>query len=187
MAVSCGTRSRPRMASLIEVASSFWRNAAPHWTAQRRSPRRSRAMGRSSTAARRPEEPSRCQGRACLRAFMVRPWSDSALTSRPLSLVPDGRRAASAGRQVVGHERHSTRSTWPSPGGPDYPARGRAVCGHGQAAVHCPSPKPPTQSPCPGCERWYDLHDELHMELRCKPWEWPCVVRRAGSARALPA
>ena len=51
----------------------------------------------------------------------------------------------------------------------------------------CPSPKPPTQSPCPGCERWYDLHAELHVELRCKPWEWPCVVRqsrkRAGSTR----
>ena len=66
------------------------------------------------------------------------PLSGSVSTSRPLSLVPDGRRAAWAGRQVVGHERHSTRSTWPSPGGPDYPARGRAVFGHGQAAVHLP-------------------------------------------------
>jgi hypothetical protein len=74
---------------------------------------------------------------AC-RAFIVRTLSGSVSTSRPLSLVPDGRRAASAGRQVVGHKRHSTRSTWPSPGGPDYPARGRAVCGHGQAAVHLP-------------------------------------------------
>jgi hypothetical protein len=49
----------------------------------------------------------------------------------------------------------------------------------------CPSPKPPTQGPCPGCQQWYDLHDELHRELGCKPWEWPCVARqspkRAGS------
>jgi hypothetical protein len=43
----------------------------------------------------------------------------------------------------------------------------------------CPSPKPPTQSPCPSCERWYDLNNELHIELHCKPWEWPCVVRRS--------
>jgi hypothetical protein len=49
----------------------------------------------------------------------------------------------------------------------------------------CPSPKPPTQSTCPGCEHWYDLHDELHRELGAKPWEWPYVARqgpkRAGS------
>jgi hypothetical protein len=39
--------------------------------------------------------------------------------------------------------------------------------------------------PCAGCARWYDLHDELNDELRCEPWEWPCVARqspkRAGS------
>jgi hypothetical protein len=48
----------------------------------------------------------------------------------------------------------------------------------------CPPPSP-KRSPCPGCERWYDLHDELHWELQCNPWEWPCVARqspkRAGS------
>jgi hypothetical protein len=47
------------------------------------------------------------------------------------------------------------------------------------------APLSPTRSPCPGCARWFDLHNELHMELRGKPWEWPCVVRqspkRAGS------
>jgi hypothetical protein len=55
----------------------------------------------------------------------------------------------------------------------------------GRLRCTCPSPKPPTQSPCPGCTRWYDLHDDLHSELGCKPWEWPCVARqspkRAGS------
>jgi hypothetical protein len=48
----------------------------------------------------------------------------------------------------------------------------------------CPPPST-KRSPCPGCERWYDLHDELHWELQCNPWEWPCVARqspkRAGS------
>jgi hypothetical protein len=43
----------------------------------------------------------------------------------------------------------------------------------------CPSPKPPTREPCPGCARWYDLHEQLHTELRCKSWEWPCVARRS--------
>jgi hypothetical protein len=55
----------------------------------------------------------------------------------------------------------------------------------GKLRCTCPSPKPPTQSPCPGCRRWYDLHADLHVELGCKPWEWPCVARstpkRAGS------
>jgi hypothetical protein len=49
----------------------------------------------------------------------------------------------------------------------------------------CPSPKPPTQGPCPSCEAWYDLHDLLHTELNLAPWQWPCVARqspkRAGS------
>ena len=55
----------------------------------------------------------------------------------------------------------------------------------GRLRCTCPSPKPPTQSPCPGCTRWYDLHGDLHSELGCKPWQWPCVARqspkRAGS------
>lgn len=24
-------------------------------------------------------------------------------------------------------------------------------------------------------DRWWDVHNQLHEELRCKPWEWPCV------------
>ena len=48
------------------------------------------------------------------------------------------------------------------------------------------APPSPCRTLCPGCERWYDLHAELHAELGCKPWDWPCVARqspkRAGSA-----
>lgn len=51
----------------------------------------------------------------------------------------------------------------------------------GKLRCTCPQPKPPTHSPCPGCERWYDLHGELHVELGCKPWEYPCVVPKTPS------
>jgi hypothetical protein len=55
----------------------------------------------------------------------------------------------------------------------------------GRLRCTCPSPKPPTREPCAGCARWYDLHADLHDELQCQPWEWPCVARqsprRAGS------
>jgi hypothetical protein len=55
----------------------------------------------------------------------------------------------------------------------------------GKLRCTCPSPRPPTQGPCPGCEQWYDLHDALHTELKLPPWQWPCVARqspkRAGS------
>jgi hypothetical protein len=51
----------------------------------------------------------------------------------------------------------------------------------------CPSPKPPTLSPCPGCERWYDLHNELHIELQCRPWQFPCVGRQGPKAAGSPA
>jgi hypothetical protein len=62
-----------------------------------------------------------------------------------------------------------------------YEAMGRLKC-------TC-APSPPDEywkrKMCAGCERWYDLHDELNDELRCEPWEWPCVARqspkRAGS------
>lgn len=26
---------------------------------------------------------------------------------------------------------------------------------------------------CAGCERWSQLHGELHRELRAAPWQWP--------------
>jgi len=28
---------------------------------------------------------------------------------------------------------------------------------------------------CPGCKEWWRLHSELHDELRCRPYEWPCI------------
>jgi hypothetical protein len=30
---------------------------------------------------------------------------------------------------------------------------------------------------CRTCRRRFDLHAELHSELRLKPWAWPCVGR----------
>jgi hypothetical protein len=54
----------------------------------------------------------------------------------------------------------------------------------GKLRCTCPPPSL-KRSPCRGCRRWHDLHAELHDELRCEPWEWPCVARqspkRAGS------
>jgi hypothetical protein len=29
--------------------------------------------------------------------------------------------------------------------------------------------------PCGGCDRWWDLHSELHDEMKCKVWDWPCI------------
>ena len=29
---------------------------------------------------------------------------------------------------------------------------------------------------CPGCTKWGHLQARLHDELRCKPWDWPCVA-----------
>jgi hypothetical protein len=28
---------------------------------------------------------------------------------------------------------------------------------------------------CRACQQWWDLHDELHRELKLRPWQWPCV------------
>jgi hypothetical protein len=28
---------------------------------------------------------------------------------------------------------------------------------------------------CAGCQTWWKLHARLHHELRCRPWEWPCI------------
>jgi hypothetical protein len=61
-----------------------------------------------------------------------------------------------------------------------YAAMGKLRCS-------CPSPKPPTQGPCPGCARWYDLHDELDDELRLPPWYWPIVGRQGARAAGSPA
>jgi hypothetical protein len=28
---------------------------------------------------------------------------------------------------------------------------------------------------CNGCRRWWELHDQLHAELKLKPWDWPAT------------
>jgi hypothetical protein len=40
---------------------------------------------------------------------------------------------------------------------------------------------------CAPCRAWADAHNELHIELRLKPWQWPCLPINPfppGSARA---
>lgn len=73
---------------------------------------------------------------------------------------------------------------------PTIPITARAVdlyVAMGKLRCTCPQPKPPTQSPCAGCERWHDLHEELHRELQCKLWQWPCVGRSGAKAAGLTA
>jgi hypothetical protein len=36
---------------------------------------------------------------------------------------------------------------------------------------------------CANCERWYDLHNELHLELKLKPWQWPAIPSISGGGR----
>ena len=31
------------------------------------------------------------------------------------------------------------------------------------------------QTQCTACEKWWQLHSELHDELGCRPWHWPCI------------
>jgi len=28
---------------------------------------------------------------------------------------------------------------------------------------------------CAACKEWWVQHSKLHDELRCQPWDWPCV------------
>jgi len=30
-----------------------------------------------------------------------------------------------------------------------------------------------------GCDEWYGLHEQLHRELACRPWEYPLDSRNA--------
>jgi hypothetical protein len=34
---------------------------------------------------------------------------------------------------------------------------------------------------CASCDRWWDLHRELHAELKLRPWEWPAVDHPPGA------
>lgn len=60
-----------------------------------------------------------------------------------------------------------------------YEAMGKLRC-------TCPPPSP-ERSLCPGCRDWHDLHDALHSELGCAPWEWPCVARQRPKRAGSPA
>src|SRR4051812_949720 len=40
---------------------------------------------------------------------------------------------------------------------------------------------------CRACRLWSDLHNQLHIELSLRPWQWPCIPRNPyppGSAGA---
>ena len=28
---------------------------------------------------------------------------------------------------------------------------------------------------CAACKEWWAQHSTLHDEVRCKPWDWPCI------------
>ena len=30
---------------------------------------------------------------------------------------------------------------------------------------------------CRACRLWFDLHDQIHVALRLRPWQWPCLPR----------
>jgi hypothetical protein len=32
-------------------------------------------------------------------------------------------------------------------------------------------------SECRACSRWWDLHNELHIELALPPWRWPAIPK----------
>jgi hypothetical protein len=48
----------------------------------------------------------------------------------------------------------------------------------GKLRCTCPPPPSPTWPPCPGCAKWWDLHDLLDDEIGGEPWEWPVVARQ---------
>jgi hypothetical protein len=56
----------------------------------------------------------------------------------------------------------------------------------GKLRCTCPPPSPGWTPPCPGCERWWDLHAELDDELHCEPWQWPCVARASPKHAGSP-
>jgi hypothetical protein len=57
----------------------------------------------------------------------------------------------------------------------------------GKLRCTCADPRPLTEGPCPGCTRWYSLHDELHRALACRPWEYPCVARQRPRGAGSPS
>jgi len=37
----------------------------------------------------------------------------------------------------------------------------------------CPSPADKSYGECDACKKWWEQHNELHDELKLRPWEWP--------------
>jgi hypothetical protein len=37
--------------------------------------------------------------------------------------------------------------------------------------------------PCASCDKWWDLHNELHRELKLKVWHWPAIPSISGGSR----
>lgn len=71
--------------------------------------------------------------------------------------------------------------------GPDFPPKAIElfdIMRSRRCRCTCDRSDPKRKHPgCPGCALWYECHNELHDLLRCKIWEWPCVVqtwRRPG-------
>jgi hypothetical protein len=41
----------------------------------------------------------------------------------------------------------------------------------------------PYVQPCVNCGRWWRLHNELHRELKLRPWHWPTIPSISGGSR----
>ena len=73
-------------------------------------------------------------------------------------------------RRVPINRRHTT---------PITPRAVELFVAMGRLRCSCGPPKSGTPYKlCAGCERWHNLQVELNNELRCRPWEWPCVSRQ---------
>jgi hypothetical protein len=39
----------------------------------------------------------------------------------------------------------------------------------------CTCPPDVAYHDCEGCEKWWELHNQLCAEVNARPWQWPCV------------
>jgi hypothetical protein len=46
--------------------------------------------------------------------------------------------------------------------------------------IRCTCPSQPPGG-CSHYNRWFDLHNELHLELRLPVWQWPCIPSITGA------
>jgi hypothetical protein len=42
------------------------------------------------------------------------------------------------------------------------------------------------RSECAGCRRWWELHSQLHDELKLAPWAWPAIENPHPDASPYP-